>query len=137
MSVRRGDMYETWEAVARAANAIIPDLSVSLADLGEGVIKGEWLIEHGFGDVGIPEQTLAYIKESTTLYYAWHWYGAPADPQQAVDNALAIGDSWNVPTFLTEGMNNTMYYRQIRLFIQGPHCHPTNCTVHSHTCTRL
>ena len=57
------------------------------------------------GSMGISRAALEYIKESNTLFYAWHWYGNPSDPQKAVANALAIGKSWNVPTFLTEVMS--------------------------------
>ena len=96
-------MYATWEAVARVVNGIIPDLSISICDTGEGSVIPDWVTTLGFEDIGIPKETVEWIKSSTTLYYAWHWYGNPSDPQQAVDNALALGESWNLPTFLTEG----------------------------------
>lgn len=46
-----------------------------------------------------------WIKASNNLFYAWHYYGQPADSNDAVKNMQAIGNSWNVPTFMTEFMS--------------------------------
>lgn len=104
MTIRRSSMFDTWRACAEAINEVIPDMSVSLSDVGEGAVLPEFIADINAG-VFISEDTVEWIKQSSTVFYAWHWYGAPADPRDAVNNAQAIGSSWNVPTYLTEFMS--------------------------------
>ena len=104
MTIRRGAMFDTWRAAAEAISAEVPDMSVSLSDVGEGAVLPEWVGEHDAG-VFISTSTTRWIRESSNLFYAWHYYGQPSDPQQAVRNMLALGESWNVPTFMTEFMD--------------------------------
>ena len=87
-----------------AVNAVIPDMSVALAEFCDGAVVPDTIVEHfpRNGDAGIKPETVEWIKSSNTLFYAFHWYGTPSDPQQAMDNALALGDHWDLPTFLTE-----------------------------------
>ena len=97
-------MFRTWRAVAEAINGVIPDMSVSLADVGEGAVLPAWVSEvapKGAG-VAIDDETVAWIKESTTVFYAWHWYGAPSDVSEAVANVREISADWGVPSFATE-----------------------------------
>ena len=101
----RGAMYDTWRATAEAINAIIPDMSVSLSDIGEGAIIPHWLSNIRMAGIFISPSTIKWIKESQNLFYAWHWYGDPKDPNNAIKNALAVGKAWNVPTMLTEFMS--------------------------------
>lgn len=106
MSIWRGIMYETWRAAAEAINAVIPDMAVSIQDTAEGTVMPAFVVEHfGTADLDIKSDTIDFIKESNTLFYAWHWYGQPSDPAQAVKNAQAKGNEWNVPTFATEMMS--------------------------------
>ncbi len=104
MTIRRGAMFDTWRAAADAILSVVPDMSVSLADVAEGAVLPEWIGEHNAG-IFISPSTEEWIKQSSNLFYAWHWYGAPADPNDAVKNVQAIGSSWNVPTYLTEFMS--------------------------------
>jgi hypothetical protein len=53
----------------------------------------------------ISAETLAWIKTSGSAYYAWHWYGVPANASEAVADVLALGREWGVPTFATEFMD--------------------------------
>ena len=107
MTIRRRDMFQTWRAVAEAVNAVVPDMAVSLQDVGEGAVLPSWLTEHAAKGAGvaIDADTLAWIKATGTLFYAWHWYGAPASSDQAVANVQAISADWNVPTFASEFMS--------------------------------
>ena len=107
MSIRRGAMYDTWRATAEAINAIIPDMSVSICDTGDGTLMPAFITEHfvGAAELDIRPETEAFIKESKTLFYAWHYYGSPSTPEAAVKNALAKGEEWDVPTFATEFMD--------------------------------
>lgn len=102
MSIRRNDMYETWQATAIAINNVIPDMSVSLCDTGEGAVLPAWITEHFSAGVAINQATIDWIKNSSTLFYAWHWYGAPSDVNDAIANVQAISNDWNLPTFATE-----------------------------------
>jgi hypothetical protein len=104
MTIRRTAMYDTWRAAGEAIMSVIPDMSVSLCDTGEGAVIPDWLATIDAGFLLTPS-TEQWIVESNNLYYAWHWYGSPADPEDAVKNVQAIGKSWNVPTFLTEFMD--------------------------------
>lgn len=101
MSIKRDILYETWQACAVAINAIVPDMAVSLADVGEGAIIPAW-IEKIDPTIDIPASVVTFIKQSKTLYYAWHWYGNPSTPEQAVANVQVLMEDWNVPSFATE-----------------------------------
>jgi len=107
MSLRRQSMFDTWRAAADAIHAVIPDLAVSLQNLGEGTIVPAEIMERlpqGAGYLLDPD-TVSWIRNSTSVFYAWHWYGSPASPDAAVANALAIGEDWDCPTFATEFMS--------------------------------
>ncbi|CAM9454424.1 unnamed protein product, partial [Ectocarpus fasciculatus] len=104
MTIRRGSMFDTWRACAETITAVIPDMSVSLADVGEGAVFPSFITERSPW-FAISDETSEWIAASSNVFYAWHWYGSPSDPKVAVNNALAIGSSWNVPTFLTEFMS--------------------------------
>jgi hypothetical protein len=45
---------------------------------------------------------LKWIKESSTLFYAWHWYRNPLSLDVAISNALAVSEGFNMPSFATE-----------------------------------
>ena len=99
MSIRRGWMYDTWREAAGAILAVVPDMSVSVADLGEGGnFVPAWATKLGVIDVEIAKDTLAWIKASQNLFYAWH-YG---DASKNLKNVNVISQEWNLPTFATE-----------------------------------
>lgn len=132
MSIRRRSMFQTWRAAAEAINTVVPDMMVSLAaarcppmpsdglsgclltgsecpwlqvalaDTGEGAVLPAWAVRVGGGWLDIDRETEEWIKQATTVFYAWHWYGKPSDPADAVKNVLALSAKWNVPTFETE-----------------------------------
>jgi len=105
MSIRRSEMYDTWRACAEAINAIIPDMSVALSDTGEGAILPAWVEDIVGAGVVIDDTTVEWIKASSTVFYAWHWYGNPSDPADAVKTVQALSKDWNVPSFATEFMS--------------------------------
>ena len=102
MTVRRPLAFDTWRAAGEAINAVVPDMAVSVMDTGEGVLLPAWVIEIAGGGGFISNATLQWIKSAGTTFYAWHWYGLPASPTEAVADAEALGESWGVPTFATE-----------------------------------
>ena len=73
MTIKRPYMFAAWVATAKAVNAIIPDLSVSLADVGEGAVLPAWVTKYGGSWLTIGPETLEWIKKSNTVFYAWHW----------------------------------------------------------------
>ena len=82
------------------------DISVALADTGEGAILPGWVYTL-LDLVPLPYfapsgDTIKWIKSSSNVFYAWHWYGSPKTPQEAVKNVQAISKDWNVPSFATE-----------------------------------
>jgi hypothetical protein len=101
MTIKRDKYYETWRACAEAINAVVPDMSVALCDVGEGAVLPSWvsLID---GGVDISADTVEWIKKSGTLFYAWHWYGTPKKAADAVTNVQELGKKWDIPTFATE-----------------------------------
>merc|ERR1711916_250255 len=101
-TIRRRDMFDTWRACAEAINAVVPDMAVSFADVGESALLPSWISHFGGAGVFIDHDTVEWIKQSTTAFYSWHWYGNPKSATDAAKNAQAIGDAWNVPTFATE-----------------------------------
>ena len=78
--------------------AVVPDMSVSICDIGEGTIVPSRLTRLTGATEDISRGTAEWIKASSNVFYAWH-YG---DPPQSIENVLAIGRAWNVPTFGTE-----------------------------------
>lgn len=102
MTIRRKAMFDTWRACAEAINDVIPDMSVSLADTGEGVLLPAWVEKLGLPGIEIDRSTLSWIKESKTVFLAWHWYGYPANAEDAVKSVQVLGQDWDIPTFATE-----------------------------------
>lgn len=105
MTIYRKHAFNTWRAAAETINAVIPDMAVAVCDTGEGSFIPDWVTKYyPFGDLRIDRDTEKYMKESQNLFYAWHYYGQPSTPDQAVKNAQAISDDWNMPSFATEFM---------------------------------
>lgn len=98
MTIRRPEMFDTWRAVTEAITAVVPDMAVTIADVGEGSVLPAWVTELTGGAEEINKDTIAWIKASGSVFYAWH-YGAG---EQAIKNMQAISKEWNVPTFATE-----------------------------------
>ena len=108
MSIRRDLLFDTWRDTAVAINSVIPDMSVSVSDVGEGAIIPFW-----FNDIfpffDISNETVAWIKSSETLFYAWHWYGNPVNTSETIANVKSIMREWNMPSFATEFMDCGMW----------------------------
>mmetsp|Transcript_26792 Transcript_26792/g.50766 ORF Transcript_26792/g.50766 Transcript_26792/m.50766 type:complete len:463 (+) Transcript_26792:31-1419(+) len=105
MTIYRKHAFNTWRAAAETINAVIPDMAVAVCDTGEGSFIPDWVTKYyPFGDLRIDRDTEKYMKESQNLFYAWHYYGQPSTPDEAVKNAQAISDDWNMPSFATEFM---------------------------------
>ena len=80
-------------------------MSFALSDVGEGAVLPAWVSELGGAGVDIDHATVEWIKKSDNLFYAWHWYGDPSDPADAVKNVRALSKKWDLPSFLTEFMS--------------------------------
>ncbi|GMH68390.1 hypothetical protein TrRE_jg3951 [Triparma retinervis] len=104
MTIHRKQMFDCWKETAEEIIKIVPDASISLADVGEGAVYPSWLGKWA-PDLDISSDTSNWIKDSENVFYAWHYYGQPSDPKDAVKNVQALGKSWNVPTMLTEFMD--------------------------------
>jgi len=102
MTIRRTRAFDTWREAGQAINAAVPDMAVSVADTGEGVVLPAWVVAIIGGDEGISNETLTWISGAGTVFFAWHWYGTPANATDAAAEALALGAEWGVPTLLTE-----------------------------------
>eukprot|EP00929_Paragymnodinium_shiwhaense_P108800 TRINITY_DN75136_c0_g1_i1.p1 TRINITY_DN75136_c0_g1~~TRINITY_DN75136_c0_g1_i1.p1 ORF type:complete len:443 (-),score=48.15 TRINITY_DN75136_c0_g1_i1:99-1427(-) len=98
MSIRRNYMFETWQACTEAITTVIPDMSVSVADVGEASILPAWITEITGGTIAIPSDIVKWMKASNNVFYAWH-YG---DPIKSIKNMQEISSAWNMPTFGTE-----------------------------------
>jgi hypothetical protein len=105
MSIARGRLFDTWRAAADAINSVIPDMAVSICDVGEGAVIPSWVTEFLGGAEDLSVSTVRWIKESKTLFYAWHWYNDPASLDTAIANALAVSRAFDVPSFATEFMS--------------------------------
>ena len=97
-------MFETWRACNDQITKIIPDMSVAVADIGEGAVMPKWVnwIDSG---IGLWPSTIEWLKSTPNLFYAWHWYGNPKNPEDAVKNVQEIMDKWKMPSLLTETMS--------------------------------
>ena len=105
MTIRRTKAFDTWHAAGAAILQVIPDFSVSVMDVGEGILLPEWVIELIGGGELISNATMNWIMTSGSVFYAWHWYGFPSNATSAAEDARALGDSWGIPTFATEFMS--------------------------------
>ena len=98
LTIKRDKAYETWRACAEAINAVIPDMAVSLLDLGETPVLPSWLSKlPGGGSVDLPKATVEWIKQSKNLFYAWHFYENADEIKGAVGNIQAIMKDWDLP----------------------------------------
>ncbi len=77
MTINRRESYETWRAAAEAIHEIIPDMSVSITEIGESTFIPDWLTKlHGAGFL-IKDETVEWIKKADYLFYSWHYYCPP------------------------------------------------------------
>ena len=53
-------------------------------------------------NLGLRKDTLEWLKSDGRLFYAFHWYGTPNTPEQAIENALKLAGGWGMPVHLTE-----------------------------------
>jgi len=104
MTIHRKEMFDAWRAATEEITKIVPDASVSICDVGEGAVYPDWLGKYA-PSLDISHDTTEWIKNSENVFYAWHYYGQPSDPKDAVKNVQVLGKSWNVPTMLTEFMS--------------------------------
>ena len=80
-------------------------VAVAVCDTGEGAFIPDWVTKYyPFGDLRIDSDTEKFMKESQNMFYAWHYYGQPSTPDEAVTNVQAISEKWNMPSFATEFM---------------------------------
>jgi len=98
MTIRRKWMFDTWRECAAAINLVIPDMSVSVCDVGEGSVLPALVTKLTGGHEDISKDTIEWIKASNSAFYAWHYGTEPQD----VNNMQAISKEWNIPTFATE-----------------------------------
>uniref|UniRef100_A0A7S0AU02 Glycoside hydrolase family 5 domain-containing protein n=1 Tax=Pyrodinium bahamense TaxID=73915 RepID=A0A7S0AU02_9DINO len=98
MTIHRRAMFDTWRACAEAITKIVPDMSVSICDLGEASLLPSWVTQLTGGTEDISSETVEWIKASSNVFYSWHYGSVPID----VENMQAISKAWNVPTFATE-----------------------------------
>jgi len=127
MSINRRDMYDTWREVTEAVTAIVPDLSVAVADTGEGAVLPGWVDE--LTDLlPLPyltpsRDTVTWMQASNNLFYAWHYYGNPSTPAAAVSNAQGIMSDWSMPSFLTEHMDCNAWWAAYNASISVSYWH--------------
>ena len=106
MSIHRRWMYDTWRAIGESVLDVVPDLSIAVSDTGEGVILPSWATDIlGLENFDISLETERWIKSSSNVFYAWHWYGGPFKVDSSVKDVLAIQQKWDVPSFATEFMS--------------------------------
>ncbi len=80
MTIWRPDAFDTYREAGQAVNAVIPDMSVSICDIAEGVVIPDWVIHIAGGSELINADTLHWIKTAGTVFYAWHWYAPCKEP---------------------------------------------------------
>lgn len=102
MSIKRQLMFDTWRDVATSVNLIIPDMAISVTDVGECAVIPAWVINLIGPGFDIDSATLAWIQQSTTLFYSWHYYSCPASIGDAISAVLDIQKDWNMPSYATE-----------------------------------
>jgi hypothetical protein len=89
MSIKRKDMFNTWRACAEAITSVVPDMSITLADTGEGAVLPGWITDLTGGHEDISSDTIKWIRDSNNVFYAWHWYGSPS-PEATIKNVQVL-----------------------------------------------
>jgi Cellulase (glycosyl hydrolase family 5) len=129
MSINRRLMYDTWRAAQGAINSVIPDMSVSVADTGEGAIVPYWVDKLLTPDIDISATTVKWLRETNTIFYAWHWYGFPSSIKEAIENVQALMLDWNMPSFATEFTDCAVWNATAELGISHSYWHYSSyCT---------
>lgn len=98
MSIRRKWMFETWKECTDAIVEEVPDMSVAVADTGEGAVLPAWVTKLTGGTEDIPGDIVRWMKSSNNVFYAWHYGDVPQD----IKNMQAVSKRWNIPVFGTE-----------------------------------
>eukprot|EP00519_Triparma_laevis_P006704 CAMPEP_0182514210 /NCGR_PEP_ID=MMETSP1321-20130603/35332_1 /TAXON_ID=91990 /ORGANISM="Bolidomonas sp., Strain RCC1657" /LENGTH=381 /DNA_ID=CAMNT_0024721351 /DNA_START=220 /DNA_END=1365 /DNA_ORIENTATION=- len=94
-AIERNLMYKTWQTAAEAVRVFSSDIAVGVADTANGALP--------IGDLDLREETVEWLTDGDQyLFYAFHWYGTPKTPDQAIDNAVSLGEKWGMPVHLTE-----------------------------------
>ena len=93
-------LYRLWEQCEAAIHAAVPDMAVAIADTGEAPLPGTHVL--------LPPAAHQWVARAPHLFYAWHWYGTPKDPNDALRNAQDIARKFGVPSLLTEFMSCTV-----------------------------
>ena len=99
--IYRWNMYDTWKQCNDEIVSVIHDMNVAIADVGEGAILPSWLSPN----IALSSRIINWLKTSNNLFYAWHWYGEPKNPADAIKNVQKIQNKWNMPSMLTETMS--------------------------------
>jgi len=106
MTIHRPQYFELWRAADTAIRAHVPDMSVGVMDIGEGAVFPSWVMAIA-GDLGLSSATTQWLTSSQHLFYAWHWYGNPSDPRDAVAEVQTLMSKWGVASMLSETMSCT------------------------------
>lgn len=94
VSAERGPLYTLWKACYDEVRLVSDNLAVSVQDPQEFSLH--------LGTLNLADDLLEWLKSGDHLFYAFHYYGNPSTPAEAVANALSTGADWNMPVFLTE-----------------------------------
>lgn len=128
MTIWREQAFDTWRAAGEAMLAVVPDMGISVMDLGEGVLLPDWLVNVTGGATDISAGTLQWIKTSGSVFYAWHWYGVPSTAAEAIEYVQALSHEWGVPTFATEFLDCQAWKAAAGAGISHLYWHYSACT---------
>merc|ERR1711971_1158472 len=67
MSLERKWMFDAWRECAEAITQIVPDMSVSICDIGEGSVLPKYVTELTGGFEDISAETEQFIRESNLI----------------------------------------------------------------------
>mmetsp|Transcript_4606 Transcript_4606/g.8785 ORF Transcript_4606/g.8785 Transcript_4606/m.8785 type:complete len:348 (-) Transcript_4606:20-1063(-) len=93
-SIDRPDMYETWREIYEAVQEVLPGMAVSVQDTGQAAL--------GIRQLGLWPSQMKWLRESEFLFYAFHLYALPKDPEKGIKNVAWFRDKWNMPALMTE-----------------------------------
>ena len=94
-SIFRNLMYKTWQAAAESIREFSSDIAIGVADTANGALP--------IGNLDLRKDTVEWLMTGDKhLFYAFHWYGTPDEPDAAINNAMSFGEKWGMPVHLTE-----------------------------------
>ncbi|CAE8636212.1 unnamed protein product, partial [Polarella glacialis] len=87
-------MFKTWQECYQAIQEEVPGMLVGIVDVGEGA--------NSWWQTLITPWRAYWLRRQDYLFFAFHWYGMPSSPTDAIKHVGDYSWLWKMPALLTE-----------------------------------